>query len=271
MIAAASAAAFAVAAGASGRWNWWRRKISGGMPVLVYHKVGDYPEGSRLKALWVKTSQFRRQMEYLKKRGYTTITFSQWRDSLIAKTPLPQKPVLVTFDDGYANNYTEAYPILKELGMKGNIFLVYEMMDGHNAWHDPATERHVPMLTWAQIREMQEGGVMEMGSHTMRHRNLAAIPAEDVRWELVESKKRLEEKLGREMVGFAYPYGAGAFVPQVRQAARDAGYFFDFAFRQGISPAAWKPEMGAIRRLYVRGDDFMLDLYLNLTRGRARL
>jgi peptidoglycan/xylan/chitin deacetylase (PgdA/CDA1 family) len=105
----------------------------------------------------------------------------------------------------------------------------------------------------------------------MRHPNLARAPLVEARWELRESKKRLEDKLGREMLGFAYPYGAGAFVPEVRRLAREAGYRYDFSIKQGISPWPWDPESGPLKRLLVRGDDYMLDFHLNLTRGKARL
>jgi peptidoglycan/xylan/chitin deacetylase (PgdA/CDA1 family) len=271
MIAAVAGGLGAAAAiGASCRWNWWRSKVPNGLPILTYHKVGDYPKGSRLKPLWVTAAQFREQMLYLKDHGYTTLTFTELRDIDAGKAPMPAKPALVTFDDGYANNYELAYPILQELGQKGNIFLVYDTLEGHNAWHNPSTEPWIPMLSWAQARELQDSGVVEFGSHTMSHKNLAQIPLDEARWQLTESKRRLEDKLGREMVGFAYPYGAGAYVPQVRQAAREAGYHYDFAFKRGLTPWPWKPEHGPIKRIYVRGDDFMLDFRLNLTRGRAR-
>lgn len=259
----------AAAVGASCRWNWWRPKVTG-IPTLMYHKIGDYPKGSALQKLWVATRDFRRQMEYLKARGYTTVTFTELRDAEQGRIPMPKNPVLVTFDDGYANNYELAFPILKEMGLKGNIFLVYETIDRHNAWHNPETEPWLPMLTWAQVREMQDSGVIELGSHTMRHRNLPQISLDDVRWELVESKKRLEEKLGREMVGFAYPYGAGAYVPEIRRLALEAGYRYDFGIKQGISPLPWDPASGPLKRLLIRGDDGMFDFHLNMTRGKAR-
>jgi peptidoglycan/xylan/chitin deacetylase (PgdA/CDA1 family) len=270
VIAALLSTATVVAAGLSARWNWWRPKVSGGIPTLMYHKVGDHPPGSQLAKLWVTADEFRRQMLYLKEHGYTTLTFSELRDAEEGKRQMPSKPALVTFDDGYANNYELAYPILKELGLKGNIFLVYETIDSHNSWHNPDSEPWIPMLTWTQVREMQDSGVVEMGSHTMSHKNLPTLPLEEVRWQLGESKKRLEEKLGREMVGFAYPYGAGAYVAPVRQAARDAGYRYDFGIKQGISPWPWDPQSGPLKRLFVRGDDTMLDFHLNMTRGRAR-
>ncbi len=270
MIEIAAGLAGAAAIGASCRWNWWRRKVTGGIPVLMYHKVGTAPKGSQLGKLWVTTAEFREQMLYLKQNGYTTLNFCDMRDIELGKMKRPEKPVVVTFDDGYANNYTDAYPVLRELGLKGCIFLVYETIDSHNSWHNPDSEPWVPMLTWAQVKEMQDSGVVEFGSHTMKHRNLPTIPLDQVRWELTESKKRIEEKLGREMVGFAYPYGAGAFVPEVRKAAREAGYRYDFSIKQGISPFPWNPDSGPLKRLFIRGDDFMVDFHLNMTRGRAR-
>lgn len=257
------------ALGFSARWNWWRSRKEG-MPALMYHKIGWPPPGSRLKKLWVTPEDFRRQLRYLKEHNCRPITFSEWRSAEEDGSPLPPRPVLITFDDGYANNYELAFPLLREFGMKGNIFLVYETVGRHNAWHDPATEPWLRMLTWAQISEMQESGLVEFGSHTMRHRNLATLSLEEARWELEESKKRLEDKLGREMLGFAYPYGSGAYLPEVRQAARQAGYRYDFGIRQGISALPWSPEQGPLERLLVRGDDTLFDFHLNMTRGRAR-
>ena len=258
-------------AAASARWNWWRPVVGGGMPTLMYHKIGDPPAGSDLKKLWVSAGKFRAQLAYLRRKGYTPITFSDWRDAELGVRRLPEKPVLITFDDGYMNNYELAFPILREFGMKANVFLVYETLEAHNAWHNPAGEPWLKMLTWAQIKEMQDSGLVEFGSHTMRHRNLAQTPLDEVRWELTESKKRLEDKLGREMVGFAYPYGAGAYKPEVRRAALEAGYRFDFSIKQGITRLPWNREAEAVKRLLIRGEETLVDFHLNMTRGRCRL
>ena len=172
----------AATAALSARWNWWRPCVRGGMPVLMYHKIGDYPSGSELKKLWVTTADFRKQLEYLRDHGYTAVDFRDWRDAEKGVKPLPVNPVMITFDDGYMNNYDLAFPPLKEFGMKGCIFLVYETLEKHNSWHDPKTEPWLKMLTWAQIQEMQESGLVEFGSHTMRHRNLAELPLDEVKW-----------------------------------------------------------------------------------------
>ena len=265
------AALGAAAVGASARWNWWRPVVAGGLPALMYHKIGDPPPGSKLKKLWVSAGKFRAQLGWLRDRGYAAVSLSDWRDAEKGIKPLPEKPVLITFDDGYANNFDAAYPLLREFGMKANVFLVYETIETHNSWHNPAGEPWMKMLTWAQIKEMQDSGVFEFGSHTMRHRCLTEIPLEDARWEMTESKKRLEDALGREVLGFAYPYGAGAYDPAVRRAALEAGYRFDFGIKQGITTLPWAREAEAIRRLLIRGDGSLFDFELNMTRGRARL
>jgi peptidoglycan/xylan/chitin deacetylase (PgdA/CDA1 family) len=140
-----------------------------------------------------------------------------------------------------------------------------------NGWEDPADEPWQRTLTWEQVRTMQDSGLVEFGSHTMTHPDLRALDDERLAWELSESKGRLETALGRRVDAFAYPYGAGAYDARVRAAARAAGYAVDFAVRQGLAARPWRPEEGPAKRLLVRRDDGLLDLRLNLSRGKARL
>lgn len=258
------------AAGFSARWNWWRPKIDG-IPVLMYHKIGIPPANSKLKKLWVSPKMFARQVDWLLANGYTPIHFADLDRGMKGQAELPEKPVLITFDDGYKNNYLHAYPILKERNAKGNIFLVYNTIGKSNLWHDPVSEAWIEMLTWEQIDELLKSGVFDVGSHTMNHASLPLIEHKTAEWEIRESKKQLEAKLGRELPAFAYPYGAGAFVPEIRKFALDAGYRFDFSVRQGLLPWKWKPQDGAINRLFIRGDDNMFDFMLQITRGKSRL
>src|SRR5262245_5247171 len=100
-----------VVIGVSARWNWWRPRKNG-IPILMYHKVGNPPPDSKLKKLWVSADQLREQMSYLASHGYTPILFKDLYRHWDKKSPLPPKPVLITFDDGYANNFENALPIL---------------------------------------------------------------------------------------------------------------------------------------------------------------
>ncbi len=254
----------------SARWAWWRPRRPGLM-ALCYHKIGVPPAGSRLKDLWVSPERFRSHVKYLLDHGYATVTFSDLKKAHEGRKKLPEKAVLITFDDGYENNYLHAWPILKELGAKGNIFVVYNTIGKANLWHDPSSEPWVKMATLAQLREMQDSGVMEYGSHTMDHPHLPRLKLEDAAWQMAESKRQLESVFGREMCAFAYPYGEGAYHPEIRAKALEAGYLFDFSFRQGKTAWPWDREAGPIDRLFIRGGDNNWDLALHLTRGDSRL
>jgi len=252
------------------RWTWWRKEIPG-LRVLCYHKIGRPPAGSQLEDLWVSPRKFRVQVQYLLDHGYTTLLFSDLLKAFRENSPLPEKCVLITFDDGYENNYLEAWPILNELGAKGNIFVVFNTIGKANLWHDPASEAWVNMATPDQLREMQSSGVIEYGSHTMSHPHLSALSLDDAAWEMAESKRQLETVLGSVLCAFAYPYGDGAYSPEIRAKALEAGYTFDFSFRHGKTPWPWDRPGSPIDRIFIRGSDTIWDLALQLSRGFSRL
>lgn len=252
------------------RWTWWRFPKKG-LPVLVYHKIGYCPKNSQLKNLWVKPENFEKQIEYLNKHGYTTVHFSDLLADFNGEKKLPEKPVLITFDDSYENNYTYAYKTLKKLNAKGNIFVVYNTIGKVNTWHNTKTEPWINMASMDMIKEMHTSKVMEFGGHTMNHPNLLSLSADMVNWEMKESKKQLEAALQTEICAFAYPYGAGAYDDKVRAAAREAGFSFDFSFKQGKTLWPWKRDNAPIDRLFIKNDENNFDLYLHLTKGNSRL
>lgn len=254
----------------SARWAWWRPSRPG-LRVLCYHKVGAPPPGSRLKDLWVSPEKFRSQIRHLTENGYKTLLFSELLEAYRSGSTLPEKSVVITFDDGYENNYLHAWPILKEFGAKGNIFVVFNTIGKANLWHNPASEPWINMATLEQLREMQAGGLIEYGSHTMSHPKLTKLDLADAVCELTESKRQLEAALGREMCAFAYPYGDGAYHKEVRAAALEAGYTFDFSFKQGKTAWPWDRAAGPIDRLFIKGSDTLWDFSLQLSRGESRL
>jgi peptidoglycan/xylan/chitin deacetylase (PgdA/CDA1 family) len=255
------------ALGLSARWNWWRLPKKG-VAILMYHKIGIAPQNSKLRNLWVSQEKFDRQMSYLKKNSILVITFNEYY-AMLQEKRVPAKAVIITFDDGYQDNYTEAFPVLQKYGFKAMFFLVSDTIGIINKWHDPATEPHQKMLSLEQIKEVQAAG-MEFGSHTLSHLNLNELSIEAANIQIAESKPVLEQALGKSVDIFAYPYGAGAYNPAVKQLVKPAGYKLAVGIKQAINMLGHE-DLFALKRITVRGDENLFDFYLQITRGKNRL
>ena len=202
-----------------------------GIPVLNYHQVE--PKDGNPLTLWPE--QFEAQMEYLAAEGYTTITIDEMMDALENGTSLPEKSVIITFDDGYADNYEYAYPILKKYGFKATIFLIYDF-----------TNTYPNYLTWDQVAEMKSSGLIHFESHTMTHANLAELTSVDeLRHEIADSHDLLSEKLGYDMHYIAYP--GGRVNEEIERITSAAGYRGGFTVHYGLStPAEGRYQMDRI-------------------------
>jgi peptidoglycan/xylan/chitin deacetylase (PgdA/CDA1 family)/glycosyltransferase involved in cell wall biosynthesis len=199
------------------------------IPVLCYHRVVEKPLSGRLAGLGVPIERFALQLTALHRWGYTSITFEDLLAYLKGSRPLPPRPIILTFDDGYEDNYTLAFPLLQRYGMRAVIFAVADLARRWNFW-DPDGER-APLLSPAQIREMAAAGI-EFGSHTLSHPYLPQMEGARLRQELIGSRQRLEDLLGKAVVSFAYPYGA--YSTAVRTAVQEAGYAFAVANDIGV-------------------------------------
>ncbi len=252
------------------RWNWWRRN-QGGLAILMYHKIGIPPRESRMKKLWVEAKKFERQIDYLVKNRYNILTFAELVDNLTLGKSISDKTVIIGFDDGFENNYTEAFPILKRYNLKAVIFLTVAYIGGKSDWEEPSVEFSHPMLNWEQICEMAEYGI-EFASHTLTHINLVFCQNNYklLEYEINESKRILEEKLKQPITAFSYPYGAGAYNEKIKEIVKKAGYKTACGIKQGKVPFS-PPDLFNLKRILVRGDDNMIDFRMNLKKGRARL
>jgi len=182
--------------------------------VLNFHKI-DMLE----HALSVAPADFDHQMQYLSEQGYHTITPNELFKALKKGAELPDKPILITFDDGYADNYVNAYPILKKYGFTATFFVITDFIS-----HDPR------FMTWQQIREMHDNG-FTIGSHTVHHTPLTELTNEQVTTELIDSSQMIEQKIGEKPRFFAYP--TGAYNDEVRRLVHQAGYKLAFTVRYG--------------------------------------
>ena len=172
----------------------------------MYHRVEDSTERSSTR---VSPDTFERQMEFLKVHHYRVLSLRELLELLRSGKNVPTKTVVITFDDGTADNVKNAFPILKKMSFPATIFMITRNI-GQPGW-----------LSEEDLRILDEGGIT-IGSHTAGHAFLPNLPKEVVMQELTESKKRLEEILGHPVTLFSYP--AGGVTPEVESLVEAAGY-----------------------------------------------
>jgi peptidoglycan/xylan/chitin deacetylase (PgdA/CDA1 family) len=219
----------------------WHR----GVVILHYHSVSS-DKGNEEK-IRVFPNDFEWQMDYLKRAGYHVVTLQKAVDYLQRGGQLPSKSVAITFDDGYEDNYTQAFPILKKYHYPATIFMVTGEVGGTNSWdkNKMPTKR---LLNWTQIEEMQKGGI-SFQAHTVHHLNITKIPQEKAKSELAESKRVLEKHLKTNMDFFAYPFGS--ISKKTVQLVRETGFKAAFTSSPGIN-AYGETDSFRIRRMPVK-------------------
>ncbi|MCM8800954.1 MAG: polysaccharide deacetylase family protein [Candidatus Omnitrophica bacterium] len=190
------------------------------VPILMYHSITEQVQpGNRLQ---VSKDAFTRQMQFLKKHNYRVIPLEELGDLIKAKKKIPYKTVVITFDDGYKDNYLYAFPILKKYNLYATIFLIVDEIDR------PQQDR----LSWEEIRQMQDSGIITFGSHSLDHPFLTELSSlDELRRQIFDSKRILEERLGRHINAFAYP--SGRFNEIIKNLVKEAGYKLAVATNPG--------------------------------------
>lgn len=193
------------------RFSLLRKNISYIYPrVLMYHMISEHlPKNqSKFNRLRVKPSEFEKQLIWLKKNGFKSFTLSE----LVNLENIPEKSVVLTFDDGYEDNFTNAFPLLQKYDFKATIYIVLNRFE--NNW---ATDKDLKkiskelnnekMLTNEQIKEILNSGLIEIGSHTLDHVDLPKLNKEQKIKQIEESKKQIENIFDIKCNSFAYPFG----------------------------------------------------------------
>jgi peptidoglycan/xylan/chitin deacetylase (PgdA/CDA1 family)/glycosyltransferase involved in cell wall biosynthesis len=214
------------------------------IPVLMYHRITGNQASGSAHGIWVTADQFTTQLHSLRSRGFETITFRDYDRFLLGQGRLPRRPVILTFDDGYEDNYTIAFPLLRSSGCRAVIFAVTDKKRRMNFWD--TDEPTATLLSSGHLQELDRSG-MEIGSHTVTHPRLTQISEAVIRRELSESKDSLQQILGSEVISFAYPYGA--VQPAIKSLVDEAGYKFAVAADSG--PIAFYQDFFEIRRTQV--------------------
>jgi peptidoglycan/xylan/chitin deacetylase (PgdA/CDA1 family) len=193
------------------------------VPILMYHHLADLPAGSRqLRLAWtVAPKNFDAQMNWLVQRGFQTIAMEQLVGHLKHGQPLPSKPIIISFDDGWEDDYSVAFPVLRKYNFRGTFFIYTNALDREG------------FLTWTQVQEMSAAG-MDVQAHTLSHPHLRALAPEAAMKEIAESKAILEKRLGTPVVALAYPFGEynNAVIGLVKRAGFECAVTINSGYQQ---------------------------------------
>ena len=234
------------------------------IPILMYHSISSRASpGFRPSTLSPET--FEEHLSYLDQCHYITITVTQFVQAMVrGEDGLPPRPVVLTFDDGYADFFTSALPALQRHGFTATLYIATAFVGGTSRWLQQMGEGMRTMLTWDQLAEISASGI-ECGAHSHEHRTLNMLPPSVARDEIVRSKELLEEHLGQQVSSFAYPFGY--YSARVRQIVREAGFDSACAIKGVLSSLHDDPY--TLARLAIKPDTdvYVLDAALSTGRG----
>jgi peptidoglycan/xylan/chitin deacetylase (PgdA/CDA1 family) len=184
------------------------------VPILMYHYISAPPVDANAirRDLSVSPELFAQHLDYMREAGYTTISMDELVLALTVGTPLPERPIVLTFDDGYRDAYEHAYPLLQERGYTGTVFLVTSFIDQQNPNY----------VTWEQVAEMSAGG-MSMESHGYTHDEMEGRDREYLIWQMLGSKEAIEARTGETVRFFCYP--SGYYDEHAMQVLQELGYW----------------------------------------------
>jgi peptidoglycan/xylan/chitin deacetylase (PgdA/CDA1 family) len=216
-----------------------KSKIEMGFPILTYHSIDE--SGSVISTA---PGVFRRQMRFLRENDYRVVSLSRFVEDLSENDILPEKTVVLTFDDGFQNFYAEAFPVLDEYGFAATVFLVTDYCGKYNDWAgNPPELPRSRMLSWREIKELSAKGI-EFGAHTKTHPDLTKTANGKIKIEIAESKAAIENALGEPAETFAYPYGK--FDDSVKEIA---GKYFKAACSTNLGKVRAGSDLFSLERL----------------------
>lgn len=224
-------------------------EVSGTMlPILLYHNVTDFYDPLN-KGDNISPRVLESHFKMLKDFGFNTISFDQYFDYRTNGTPLPENPIIISFDDGYLSNYLIAYPMLKKYGFKATIFTVTK------ASYDSSycNYRH---FSWEQAKEMQESGFIDIQSHSYSHFIHTDKTEEDNEKEIKTSHFDITKNTGKSPTVYAYP--SGKFTENTQKKAEEAGYRIQVIVRGGVNDD--NTPLNELTRLNIDGDMSASDL-----------
>ncbi|MCP8686265.1 polysaccharide deacetylase family protein [Marinobacterium sedimentorum] len=251
----------------SHRYAWWRPAVDNSHPrILMYHMVSEHRPRARFNKLRVPPAMFEYQVRWLKQNGWHFALMSELADP----AALPAKTVLLTFDDGFEDNYRNAHPILQKYGACATLYLVVDRFDrdwstSKKAHHDSGELMHEPKLSDDQVRAMLASGCWELGGHTRTHANLARLDAIGKKAEIADGREQLEQRFDAPVRSFAYPFGI--YDAQDVRLTEAAGFDNAVTTVEGIDADICARRF-ELSRVKVSGKDSRLAFRLRMRTGR---
>lgn len=200
------------------------------LTVLTYHRVSEQGPPA-LDSYRVDPAAFEQMLRALWEAGYRTVSLERWHRACAGQASLPKLPLLLTFDDGYLDFLTDAWPALKRYGFNALVSLVTDRVEGSNEW-DAEHEPPIPLMNWDAVVELHKQGVA-FAAHSATHRRLTQLDPVEATREIWSSKVRLEEQLESEVTTFVYPWNTKN--ERVEHIVRACGFTCALAGRVGIA------------------------------------
>jgi peptidoglycan/xylan/chitin deacetylase (PgdA/CDA1 family) len=207
------------------------------IPILMYHSIST-SDSPRFRVNAVPVVEFQRQVDVIASLGCQTLTVSQYGQILAGNAFLPPRPVLFTFDDGYADFFDQALPYLEKYQYTATVYMLSALVGGSAQWLAAPSERSRPLMNRGHLTYLAQSG-FEIGSHGCHHLPLDTLRQEDARNEIQLSKKNLEAMLEIPIQSFAYPYGY--YTAAIRRMVAQAGYTTACSVEKGISSLRDRP------------------------------
>lgn len=230
------------------------------VPVLLYHKI-DLPTADvKIRGAFTAPLKFEKQILYLKKKGFEFYTASELVKFYLANGEFPPKAISITFDDGWKDNYTNAFPILKKYSAKATIFLVPSCVGKNTDKVTAEGEGKREHLSEKDILEMSANGI-EFASHSFNHKLFHQISDEEIEFEVKESKNFIENLTQKECSTLAYP--AGFFTGFAKKAIKNAGYKAAFSTVYGAEANSDVFELNRVEILRRDGFPFRFGRKIN--------
>lgn len=241
----------------------WRR-LTGGVAILLYHAVTT--PGERSSRFVISARRFARQMWWLRLTGRRVMGLDEYLWCRREHRLPPAPAVVLTFDDGYADNGTIAHPILARLGLPATVFLVTEFVGAANWWDTQGALHGRPLLDWGAVEALARAG-LQFGAHTSKHAALTAVPEAEAELQVVDSKSAVADRVPAAVPVFAYPYGR--YDASVRTLVERAGFWGACTTRTGLN----RPDtpLFELRRVEVRGEFGPIRFLLAVLVGDSRL